>query len=60
MGSLLSGMLESTLDQLMPDPGSPGMELDEGTLDRLTDTVKDNDAQFPPDWRLSRRGRAGE
>ncbi|KAA0107715.1 enoyl-CoA hydratase/isomerase family protein [Mycolicibacterium sp. P1-5] len=60
MGSILSGMLESTLDQLRPDPGIDGMELDEGTIGRLTDTVKDNDAQFPPDWRLSRRGRAGE
>ena len=60
MGSILSGLLESTLDQLRPDPGAAGMELDEGTLGRLTDTVKDNDAQFPPDWRLSRRGRAGE
>jgi hypothetical protein len=36
------------------------MELDEETLDNLTDTVKDNDGQFPPDWRLSRRGRAAE
>jgi enoyl-CoA hydratase/carnithine racemase len=60
MGSILSGLLESTLDQLRPDPGAAGMELDEGTLGRLTDTVKDNDAQFPPDWRLSRRGRASE
>jgi enoyl-CoA hydratase len=58
MGSIISGLLESTLDQLRPDPDTRGMELDEDTLDNLTDTVKDNDGQFPPDWRLSRRGRA--
>jgi enoyl-CoA hydratase len=58
MGSIVSGLLESTLDQLRPDPDARGMELDADTLDNLTDTVKDNDSQFPPDWRLSRRGRA--
>lgn len=57
MGSILSGLLESTLDQLQPDPTS--FELDERTRDRgLTNAVRDNDEQFPPDWRLSRRGRA--
>jgi enoyl-CoA hydratase len=60
MGSIVAGMLESTLDQLRPDPDTNGMELDQETLDNLTDTVKDNDGQFPPDWRLSRRGRAAE
>jgi len=61
MGSLVAGMLESTLDQLRPDPDTNAMELDRETLDRgLTDTVRDNDGQFPPDWRLSRRGRAAE
>ncbi|MCV7003183.1 enoyl-CoA hydratase/isomerase family protein [Mycolicibacterium alvei] len=58
MGSIVSGLLESTLDQLRPDPDARGMELDEGTLGNLTATVRDNDGQFPPDWRLSRRGRA--
>ena len=61
MGSLVAGMLESTLDQLRPDPDTNAMELDRETLNRgLTDTVRDNDGQFPPDWRLSRRGRAAE
>jgi len=59
MGSILTGMLESTLDALQPDPDS--FELDSKTLDRgLTNSVRDNDEQFPPDWRLSRRGRASE
>lgn len=56
MGSILTGLLESTLDQLQPDPTS--FELDEKTRDRgLTNAVRDNDELFPPDWRLSRRGR---
>lgn len=59
MGSILTGMLESTLDQLMPDPDS--FELDDKTRERgLTNSVRDNDEQFPPEWRLSRRGRASE
>lgn len=47
MGSIVSGLLESTLDQLRPDPDARGMELDEGTLGNLTATVRDNDGQFP-------------
>lgn len=59
MGSILTAMLESTLDALQPDPDS--FELDSKTLDRgLTNSVRDNDGQFPPGWRLSRRGRASE
>jgi enoyl-CoA hydratase len=59
MGSILTGLLESTLDQLQPDPNS--FELDDKTRERgLTNSVRDNDEQFPPDWRLSRRGRASE
>jgi hypothetical protein len=35
------------------------MMLDAGVFERgLTNAVKDNDAQFPPDFRLSRNGRA--
>jgi hypothetical protein len=30
-------------------------------LDRgLTNSVRDNDENFPPEWRLSHRGRAAE
>jgi len=35
------------------------MTLNSGVFERgLTNAVKDNDAQFPPDFRLSRKGRA--
>jgi hypothetical protein len=59
MGSILSGLLESTGRLLRPDGAS--LELDRETLDRgLTNSVRDNDENFPPEWRLSHRGRAGE
>jgi enoyl-CoA hydratase len=59
MGSILSGLLESTGRQLKPDPAS--FELTREMLDHgLTNSVRDNDEKFPPDWRLSQRGRAAE
>ena len=40
-------------------PWPTELRLDADTLERgLTDAVRDNDAQFPPDFRLSRSGRA--
>jgi enoyl-CoA hydratase len=59
MGSILSGLLEST--GLLMKPDGMSFELDRETLDRgLTNSVRDNDERFPPDWRLSHRGRASE
>lgn len=59
MGSVLSGMLESMGRLMRPDPES--FELNREMLDRgLTNSVRDNDENFPPEWRLSRRGRAAE
>jgi enoyl-CoA hydratase/carnithine racemase len=59
MGSLLSGLLESLTPQLKPDATS--LKLDKEMLEHgLTNSVRDNDERFPPDWRLSRRGRAAE
>ena len=59
MGSILSGMLESLGRLMKPDPDS--FELDREMLDRgLTNSVRDNDQNFPPEWRLSHRGRAAE
>ncbi|EFC84550.1 enoyl-CoA hydratase/isomerase family protein [Frankia sp. EUN1f] len=56
MGSILSGLLESTGRLLRPD--GEGLEINRETLDRgLTGAVRDNDERFPPEWRLSRRGR---
>jgi len=57
MGSIITGVLESTLRQLRPDADS--WELDHDEMGKgVAGAVRDNDARFPPDWRLSRRGRA--
>ena len=59
MGSILAGMLESMGRQMKPDPTS--FELNREMLDNgLTNSVRDNDERFPPEWRLSRRGREAE
>ena len=59
MGSIVSAMLESMGRLMRPDPDS--FELDREMLDNgLTNSVRDNDENFPPEWRLSRRGRAAE
>ena len=57
MGSLISGMLESMAGYGRPDEvrdNSTGEAIKAG----LTDAVKDFDKRFPPEWRLSRKGRA--
>jgi enoyl-CoA hydratase/carnithine racemase len=60
MGSILSGVLESLGNVVKPD--GEAMELDREDIardpHRLTDTVRGNDEAFPPEWRLSYRGRA--
>src|SRR4051812_11080178 len=49
MGSILSGMLESMGRQMKPDPAS--FELNREMLDNgLTNSVRDNDERFPPEW----------
>ena len=59
MGSILTGLMESTLRQLKPDANS--WELDRDAMDRgMTNSVRDNDENYPPEWRLSQRGRAGD
>jgi enoyl-CoA hydratase/carnithine racemase len=56
MGSLLSGVLESMTGYGKPDAGEMGTDdaIDQG----LTKAVKDFDSRFPPEWRLSKQGRA--
>lgn len=56
LGSMMSAMFESMGGLVRPDPGDLmlGDAIDSG----LADTVKDNDAKFPPDFRLSKSGRA--
>ena len=58
MGSVLSGWLEGMLP-LVHDEG--GVAVDKDTFEKgLANVVKDNDAQFPPEWRLSYKGRAAK
>jgi enoyl-CoA hydratase len=58
MGSIISAMLESMGRQMRPDPDS--FELNREVLDDLTNSVRGNDENFPPEWRLSHRGRSAE
>ena len=59
MGSVITGWLESMLPLVKND----GDELDVGgaTFEKgLATAVKDNDSRFPPEWRLSYKGRAAK
>jgi enoyl-CoA hydratase/carnithine racemase len=57
MGSVMSAWLESMLPMVRPD-AEGGIGVDAATFEKgLANAVKDNDAQFPPDWRLSMKGR---
>lgn len=56
LGSILSGLFESLGNYVQPDHN--GLTLDREAMERgLNNAVKDNDTQFPPDFRLSRSGR---
>ena len=56
LGSVLSGLFESLGNYVRPDHDD--LALGEEVFRRgLSGTVKDNDAQFPPEFRLSRSGR---
>ncbi len=60
MGSMLSGFFESMGGGVRPD-GNDDFMLDsifDGAIEQsLGDAVKDNDGKFPPEWRLSKKGR---
>lgn len=58
MGSILSGWLEGMLPQVMPDrEGELGVDAE--TFEKgLANAVKDNDGLFPPEWRMSYKGRS--
>lgn len=57
MGSVLSGWLEGMLPLVKEEGG--GIAVDGETFEKgLAAAVKDNDHQFPPEWRLSYKGRA--
>jgi enoyl-CoA hydratase/carnithine racemase len=58
MGSILAGWLEGMLPAVKEEEGG-GIAVDSETFEKgLAAAVKDNDSQFPPEWRLSYRGRA--
>jgi enoyl-CoA hydratase/carnithine racemase len=57
MGSLLSSFLESLGGQVKPD-GDDLMLGAKAYGDGLNNAVKNNDANYPPEWRLSKSGRA--
>ena len=58
MGSLMSAWLESMRGPLKPDAEREVVGLDRETMERgHNKAVKGNDANFPPEWRLSKSGR---
>jgi enoyl-CoA hydratase/carnithine racemase len=56
MGSMLSALFESMGGSVRPD--GDDMMLGDAIETGLADSVRDNDAKFPPDFRLSKSGRA--
>jgi enoyl-CoA hydratase/carnithine racemase len=56
MGSMLSALFESMGSAVRPD--GDDMMLGDAIVSGLADSVRDNDAKFPPDFRLSKSGRA--
>jgi enoyl-CoA hydratase/carnithine racemase len=56
MGSMLSALFESMGSAVRPD--GDDMMLGDAIESGLADSVRDNDAKFPPDFRLSKSGRA--
>jgi len=61
MGSLLSGIFESMGRGVRPDAKYDFLlgSIFDGAIEQgLGDAVKDNDGKFPPEWRLSKSGRA--
>jgi enoyl-CoA hydratase/carnithine racemase len=56
LGSMLSAFFESMGSLVRPD--GDDLMLSDAIDSGLADTVKDNDSKFPPDFRLSKSGRA--
>ncbi|MFK4872418.1 enoyl-CoA hydratase/isomerase family protein [Novosphingobium sp. ZW T3_23] len=59
MGSLLTGWLEGMLP-LMKDDGASDVNLGKDSTFRqgISNVVKAHDANYPPEWRLSKKGRS--
>ena len=58
MGSLISAMLESLATYGKPDAQEAATDTNAAIDKGLTKAVKDFDSRFPPEWRLSKKGRA--
>jgi enoyl-CoA hydratase/carnithine racemase len=58
MGSLISAQLESLATYARPDARDASTDTNAAIDKGLTKAVKDFDSRFPPEWRLSRKGRA--
>jgi hypothetical protein len=59
MGSVMTGWLESMLPLVKTDADELGVDAD--TFGQgLSNAVKGNDAKFPPEWRMSYKGRAAK
>lgn len=58
MGAILSGVFESLGGAAQHDPDD--FLLGDAMNRGLSGAVKDNDAKFPPDWRLSKSGRPAD
>ncbi|GAA0303995.1 enoyl-CoA hydratase/isomerase family protein [Sphingomonas oligophenolica] len=57
MGSMLTGFVEGVLP-MMKDDRAEDISLGKGGFDGgIANTVKNNDLNYPPEWRLSRKGR---
>jgi hypothetical protein len=57
MGSMLTGLIECLGRYMQPD--SNELVVNEAMFENsFTKTIKDFDSRFPPEWRLSKRGRA--
>jgi len=59
MGSVLSGWLEGMLPLVKEEEGNIAVD-GETFAKGLASAVKDNDAKFPPEWRMSYKGRAAK
>jgi enoyl-CoA hydratase/carnithine racemase len=57
MGSIMSGWLEGMLPLVKSDGE---LDLSDAFDKGLASAVKDNDSLYPPEWRLSYRGRGGK
>jgi enoyl-CoA hydratase len=58
MGSILTGLLESVASGPLAKQDGDEQVVNEELFEKgLTNSVKDFDNRFPPEWRLSRRGR---